>query len=314
MQNEISEEHKDFYLIFKVYGLAETVLAFLQKRVSANHGEQIERLISSGRVKINKSGIHSASVVVRKGDEVELCVPNHVEAIVNLNWHLLWENDEILAVYKPHLLPVSRTTRNLYSTLISLVRRQTAYEDAHLLHRLDTETAGIILLAKNKAADKKWKPRLDKLISKKIYHAWVEGIPEWDELSYECELSEKVGSPIRSQMYVVEQTEADLYLKPKQSQTLFRVLRKEEGRSLIECELITGRKHQIRAHLAHLGHPIIGDKIYSKGGQYYLKRLERQLEKADIKELGSEYQMLTAVRMEINPDSQPVTIRVDSST
>lgn len=300
-----------FVLYFTVYSTVPTISCFLSTRLASLHHAQLPQLFAEGFISVDGQTA-SVDQVVEVGQQVVVLLPDHYEEPVDTDWRKLWENEEILAVFKPHLLPVSRTTRNLYNTLISLVRRQTAYENAHLLHRLDTETAGIILLAKNKAADKKWKPRLDKLISKKIYHAWVEGIPEWDELSYECELSEKVGSPIRSQMYVVDQAESDLYPKPKRSQTLLRVLRKEEGRSLIECGLITGRKHQIRAHLAHLGHPIIGDKIYSKGGQYYLKRLDKELEKADFAELGSEYQRLTAVRMDINPDSQPVTIRVDS--
>ncbi|WP_415889605.1 RluA family pseudouridine synthase [Neptuniibacter sp. SY11_33] len=299
-----------FVLYFTVYSAAPSISCFLSTRLASLHQAQLPQLFVEGFISVD-GHIASANQALVVGQQVVVSLPDHYEESVDTQWHKLWENDEILAAYKPHLLPVSRTTRNLYNTLISLVRRQTTYEDAHLLHRLDTETAGIILLAKNKAADKKWKPQLDQLIRKKIYHARVEGIPDWDELSYECELSEKVGSPIRSQMYVVDQAESDLYPKPKQSQTLFRVLRKEEGKSLIECELITGRKHQIRAHLAYLGYPIIGDKIYSKGGQYYLKRLESQLEKADIAELDSEYQMLTAVMMEINPEDQAVIIRVE---
>ncbi|WP_415886225.1 RluA family pseudouridine synthase [Neptuniibacter sp. QD37_6] len=299
-----------FVLYFTVYCPAPAISCFLSTRLASLHQAQLPRLFAEGLISVDGQ-IASANQVLAVGQQVVVSLPDHYEESVDTQWRKLWENDEILALVKPHLLPVSRTTRNLYNTLISLVRRQTAYEDAHLLHRLDTETAGIILLAKNKAADKKWKPRLDQLISKKIYHAWVEGMPEWDELSCECDLSEKISSPIRSQMYVVDQAELDLYPKPKQSKTLFRVLRREEGQSLIECELITGRKHQIRAHLAHLGHPIIGDKIYSKGGKYYLKRLESQLGKADFAELGSEYQMLTAVRVEINPDGQPVTIRIE---
>ncbi|WP_415897156.1 RluA family pseudouridine synthase [Neptuniibacter sp. QD72_48] len=296
-----------FVLYFPVYSAAPTTYCFLSTRLASLHQAQLPQLFAEGFISVD-GHIASANQVLVVGQQVVVSLPDHYEEPVDTHWQKLWENDEILAVFKPHLLPVSRTTRNLYNTLISLVRRQTAYEDAHLLHRLDTETAGIILLAKNKAADKKWKPRLDKLISKKIYHAWVEGIPKWNELSYECELSEKVGSLIRSQMYVVDQAESDLYPKPKQSQTLFRVLRKEEGKSLIECELMTGRKHQIRAHLAHLDHPIIGDKIYSKGGQYYLKRLDKPLDKEDYEVLGTEYQQLTAYKVSLRINERLIDI------
>lgn len=298
-----------FVLRFQVYASSPSISSFLSARLASLHQAQLPQLFEQNLVSVDGQ-IASAEQALAVAQQVEISLPEHYEEPVDIQWRKLWENDEILAVYKPHLLPVSRTTRNLYNTLISLVRRQTPYEEAHLLHRLDTETAGIILLAKTKAADKKWKPQLDKLINKKIYQAWVAGTPKWDELSFACELSEKIGSSIRSQMYVVDPAESKLYSKPKQSKTLFRVLCREQDKSLIECELITGRKHQIRVHLAHLGHPIIGDKIYSKAGRYYLKRLQGPLEQADFKALGSEYQMLTAVRMEINPDDQPVIIRV----
>jgi len=280
---------------------------FLRRCIIEAHASQLSSLFDRGYVTIDghRAGQESPIVV---GSEVELCLPDHYEEPVATNWQVLWENDELLAVYKPHLLPVSRTTRNLYNTLISLVRRETPFYDARLLHRLDAETAGVILLAKNRAADKKWKPRLDQLIVRKVYHAWVAGIPGWQEKLFECYLSERSGSVIRSQMYVVDSDEPGAFLKPRYSKTAFRVLCSESGRALVECELFTGRKHQIRAQLASLGHPLIGDKLYGHDGYFYLKRIEQGLSCTDFNVLGAEHHLLEAVQCMINLEGEEVAI------
>jgi 23S rRNA pseudouridine1911/1915/1917 synthase len=69
--------------------------------------------------------------------------------------------------------------------------------------------------------------------------------------------------------------------------------------SLIECELFTGRKHQIRAQLAYLGHPIVGDKIYSNGGEFYLKRLDKTLCEADHERLLTPHHLLHAYEIHV---------------
>lgn len=153
---------------------AGSLLDFLCPRIVEAHGSQLSLLFDSGHVIVDGRLARPEDTIVA-GSEVELFLPDHSEQPVATTWQVLWQNDELLAVFKPHMLPVSRTTRNLYNTLISLVRRETPYKDARLLHRLDTETAGVILLAKNRVADQKWKPRLDQLIVRKIYHAWVTG-------------------------------------------------------------------------------------------------------------------------------------------
>ena len=89
------------------------------------------------------------------------------------------------------------------------------------------------------------------------------------------------------------------YKNPKFSKTHFQVIRNEGDRSLIECRLFTGKKHQIRAHLAYLGYPIVGDKIYAFDGRYYLKRFQSPLTAEDFRMLGSEHHLLQAVRLEL---------------
>jgi RluA family pseudouridine synthase len=291
-----------FCLVFSVfYKSSQNLLEFLSLRLARHDIEQLGYAFKCGNICVDGRVAYPDQVLIC-GQQVTVNLREHQEADVDSRWRVLWQNDELLKVYKPALLPVSRTTRNLYQTLISLVRRETPFLNAQLLHRLDTETSGVILLAKDSVADKKWKKHLDQLIIRKIYHAWVAGLPEWDQVTFECELSEKKGSEIRSQMYVVDPQHRECYLKPKVSKTAFRVLQRQTGRALIECELFTGRKHQIRAQLAYLGYPIIGDKIYSHDGQFYLKRLEQPLSDDDFAILGTPHHLLESKTIELNTE------------
>ena len=247
------------------------------------------------------------NVILQLSQQLVYTIKDYQEDPVNVGWRLLWEGDEIIAIHKPADLPVSRTTRNVYNTLIQLVRRESPWPDAHLLHRLDLETSGVILLSKDKKGASKWQPQLKALIKQKIYHAVVYGHPEWQEMDLQCDLNTRKDSLIRCQMHVCDEGE-----KGKASHTRFKVISSGHGYSLVECELLSGRKHQIRAHLAHLGHPIVGDKIYAHGGDFYLKRLQDATTEEDIRQLQTPHHLLHAHQLMINPQDNPSKILMDN--
>lgn len=298
----------DFVLRFVVFQPEACLHDFLHCRLAANHQQQLELFFVQGRVQLDGQKA-IASREIEAGQVVDLCLPDHYEEPVDPGWSTLWENDELMLVNKPALLPVSRTTRNLYHTLISLIRRDTIYSKAQLLHRLDTETSGLILIAKTPDADRKWKPKLSKLIQRKLYRAHVLGSPEWEQKTLECYLGGMAESDIRSQMHVFK--DALNGIKPRWSHSHFRVIQRGGNHSLLECELFSGRKHQIRAHLAYLGHPILGDKIYAHQGKYYLKRIAQGLDVEDYEVLRSRFHLLHSYRMVLDLEGETVDIISD---
>ncbi len=277
-----------------------------------------------GNIKVDGVIVHD-DVLLLAGQVISYTLDNYQEAEVDDTWSQVWSNNEISAIHKPANLPVNRTTRNVYNTLIQLLRRESPWPDAHLLHRLDLETSGLILIAKNNSVARQYQSKLDHLIKRKIYRAIVTGKPNWKIKDSTCDLAtldeNDGGSPIRSQMHVVPEGEG------KESRTLFKVLetkiKDSECYSLIECELFTGRKHQIRAQLAHLGHAIVGDNIYSNGGLFYLKRIDKTLTTEDYEKLITPHHLLHAYEIqlsnlwskagkkEVQPETQDIVIRDD---
>lgn len=258
-----------------------------------------------GRIEVD-GAVVTDNIILLAGQAVSYTIYDYQEAEVDCGWSVIWSNHEIAAIHKPANLPVNRTTRNVYNTLVQLLRRDSLWPDAHLLHRLDLETSGLLLIAQNNAVARRYQPHLDQLIMRKTYRAVVYGKPNWQKKDYSCDLATLTeaegGTAIRSQMHVVADGMG------KTSRTIFQVLattnttngaESKPRYSLIECEILTGRKHQIRAQLAELGHPIVGDKIYSNNGEFYLKRLDKTLSAADHQKLLTPHHLLHAYEIQL---------------
>lgn len=162
------------------------------------------------------------------------------------------------------------------------------------MHRLDRDTSGIMLYAKSSDTSARYQKNLHRILLRKLYLAVVRGRPAWEEQDVQIPLREQPGNEIRLQMVPDE-------VLGKPCRTVFRRLDlcTQESYCALECELFTGRKHQIRAHLAALGHPIVGDPVYSFAGRYYLKRCHSPLDAEDISVLGASTQMLHAWKLEL---------------
>jgi RluA family pseudouridine synthase len=124
------------------------------------------------------------------------------------------------------------------------------------VHRIDKETSGLLLLAKTAEAARNLQVAFEQRRIGKVYHALVKGRPSWDNL--DCEAPLLIDADRHHRTVVARDTDPEA----KRATSRFSVLERFRTCSLVAIELMTGRTHQIRAHAAHLGHPLIGDPLY----------------------------------------------------
>ncbi|MBE5784638.1 MAG: hypothetical protein E7330_02440 [Clostridiales bacterium] len=185
---------------------------------------------------------------------------------------VVFEDENILAVNKPRSIGVAAAdgANSLEERLRSL------YGDVRPVHRLDVQTAGLLLFAKNETAEEALLAAIKERRIRKFYRCTVRGVPEPKEATGQAYLLKDAGA---AHVKIFDEPRPGA----KEILTRYRVLTASKGKSTLEVELLTGRTHQIRAHMAHLGHPLLGDDRYGD------RSFNRQ-EKAD-------HLSLTAVRL-----------------
>ncbi len=165
---------------------------------------------------------------------------------------IVWQDEALLVVDKPAGLPTlpdgwDPSAPYLKSLLESQVGR------VWIVHRLDRETSGVILLARSAEAHRELNRQFEQRLVQKIYHALVRQSPTWEERSVDLPLRTNTGHKHRT---VVD------HRAGKQALTRLRLLERWQKAGLVEAIPATGRTHQIRVHLASIGYPILGDSLY----------------------------------------------------
>ena len=201
---------------------------------------------------------------------------------LNSNFTVLQETADHIVVDKPAPLQIHPKKPGGGATLYDGLRELLAFEIANggqisIINRLDRETSGVVLVAKTAAAARRYGLAMQARHFHKTYQALVHGWPEWTEMTCDEPILRK-GEVEPSAIWVKQMTHA----QGAACRTLFRVIKRREKEiagaarrfSLMEAEPITGRMHQIRVHLAHLGHSVIGDKIYGDDERCYLDFIE----------------------------------------
>jgi 23S rRNA pseudouridine1911/1915/1917 synthase len=275
---------------------------FLRDRLPWRSRTGVQKLIQEGKVAAVRGSLettfrHAADRVPAGGDVV-LVVPQPRAGVAPprpIDLSILYEDEWLLAVDKPPNLPVHPSGRYLYDTLIfALYRRYRRPDDPRadirprLLHRIDRETSGLVLCSKDDRAHLVLYRMFEGREIFKEYLALVHGEPREDEGTIDLPLAPS-GGPIRVKMVV----RAD----GLPSLTRWRVAKRARGFALLACEPKTGRQHQIRAHLAQIGHAVVGDKIYGPDEKLFLKALAKELSEEDRSRLLLDRHALHAHRL-----------------
>ena len=236
---------------------------FLAKRLPEFSRSRLQQLIRGGFVRLNDSTSRPRQIV-RAGDKIELTEPplEKIETLPEqIPLEVLFEDNDLIVINKPAGLVVHPGAGHREHTLVNALLNHCATlsgiggkERPGIVHRLDKETSGCLVVAKNDATHQDLSKQFAARTVEKIYLALVAG-----KLRKPAGvIEERIGRhPIhRRRMSATT-------LRGRAAKTEYRAVRSSDRATLIECRLHSGRTHQIRVHLHHLGHPVLGDKVYA---------------------------------------------------
>jgi 23S rRNA pseudouridine1911/1915/1917 synthase len=235
----------------------------LAKQLPEYSRSRLQQLIRGGFVRLN-GAITRPRQPVRSGDEIELTKPplekiDHQPEPIPLD--VLFEDNDLIVINKPAGLVVHPGAGHQQHTLVNaLLSHCTTLsgiggkERPGIVHRLDKDTSGCLVVAKNDATHRDLSRQFGERRIEKIYLALVAGKLRQQTGAIEEKIRRH---PVHRQRMSVTS------IRGRAAKTEYRVLRSGDQASLIECRLHSGRTHQIRVHLHHIGHPVLGDKVYA---------------------------------------------------
>jgi RluA family pseudouridine synthase len=276
----------------------QTLLEFLCDRFSYQSREVWEDLVRRGKVRVNgqKTSPHQP---VHKGNIVSYAAQLR-EPEVDATIVILHEEEGFLAASKGGNLPCHADGQFITHTFIHLLKEKKKAEGYDgflgLPHRLDRETSGLLLVAKNQAVSRILGQMFEKGEVEKQYLAWVRGVVKEDAF----ERNDPIGRDPESTISIRRKALAEGAPDALPASTKFEVVERRSDRTLVRCIPKTGRTHQIRVHLEAAGYPVVGDKLYGRTDKEYVEfiQITKQGVPVDWTErFGAQRQLLHASRL-----------------
>ncbi len=245
---------------------------FLSQRIRRLSRTRAAEIVARGDVQRPSGRVLRPSTRVVAGETLVLFRVPPDDEPPTLTLHLVHQDEQLLVLDKPPNMAVHPSARYYASTLTQLLLRRgypvstapDAVRVPHPVHRLDRETSGVLVCARTASTEKRWKDAFFKSRVKKTYLALCQGTPTFTHTVLDMPLGLQDGLPVRIKMGPHPQGQP--------AQTDVEVLWQGAGRCLVACRPLTGRTHQIRAHLSAVGLPILGDKLYGPQGDAWFAR------------------------------------------
>lgn len=264
---------------------------------------KIQDLIKQGKVLVN-GGAKKPSYKLKEADKIELEFDVNMEkqGIIypqEIELDIVYEDENMLVVNKPSGMLTHPTSLELENTLVNALLYKygenlsdiNGYLRRGILHRLDRNTSGLLMVAKNNKTHEFLAAQIKERLIEKKYLAIVKGVLKEDSGVIDFPIGRKPNQPHK--MGVIQDG--------KPSLTAFKVLKRFKDSTYLELDLKTGRTHQIRVHLSHLKHPILNDTLYGGGG-FKVKTQEQVLQ--SYKLLFTKPDSNDIIKLEIEPDEK----------
>ena len=235
----------------------EELLSFLRENMTNKSKNNIKSLLSKEMVLVNGKVQTKHNFILFEGDTIEI---KDTKIKTDNNYKkeikIVYEDEDIIVVNKPAGLLIISTDKEkeytLYHMVSSYLKTKNKNNKVFIIHRLDRETSGLVMFAKNQKAKNLFQSNWDKMFIKRGYYAVVEGIPSEKEKTLVSYLNENEG-------HMVYTTTKN---KGKYACTQYRVINETNKYALLDVNIKTGRKNQIRVQLKENGNVIVGDKKY----------------------------------------------------
>ena len=251
----MEREHRRPYWIWTAEQ-DDTLLPFLLSHVTGKSRNNIKSMLARGQVVVDGRTVTRFDTPVPVGSKVRVAA-HQEEPKTALPFPILYEDEDLIVIDKPAgLLTIANEKerfRTAYRILTDYVREKNKFARIFVVHRLDRDTSGVVLFAKNEETKRAFQEDWDQRVLRRGYRAVVEGIPQPPEGLVRSWLRET-----RTHLVYSGEKGKDA----KEAITAYRTLVAGGGYALLEVDLETGRKNQIRVHMSDLGHPIAGDKQY----------------------------------------------------
>lgn len=234
-----------------------TLLAFVEKRLADHSKTKVKSMLKHNQFAVNSMPTSQFDTPLEDGDKVSVNFTKSFRVFSSPRIKLVYEDNDILVINKGYGVLSMGTDNIKEGTAYSIMREYVKYSDPRakvfIVHRLDRDTSGLMMLAKTMEAKDTMQHNWNNMVLNRKYVAVVEGVIPDDEGVVKSYLAETAQFEVYSTQ---DPTKGQLAI------TRYKVLKRSSGYTLVELELDTGRKNQIRVHMKDLGHPIVGDRKY----------------------------------------------------